>query len=220
MTLTTRERERIRMLEEYRHDIQMSIKNRDSKESRSWKFLNSAFGLWLCSAIFLSGGTALFTKCQNEKEVEIKRRAAIEALELEIGYRISNALARLADAQMEYDDAVRYKTKPADEIVKDQTLQVTAAIRQLFYAPQGSFPPLYPEHAKHGLPVLITELRRNETDTKSREALATVLRSIMSDATGEVIELPPRNWIQKIRGAYILPRWESDFDLSDPLQDR
>ena len=221
MALTPEKREQIRLEEEYRHEVRSALAEKDKpKESRLWKFLNSGFGLWLCSAVILSGGTFIYTQYSEAREAEEKRQKAVEALDLEIAYRLSNALAKLGLAQLEYDDNLHDKSKSPQETLNQQRQQTIAAAHQLYYAPAGTFPPLYPEYAKYGLPTLITELRRNERDVKALKALQGVLRNVMADAADETAELPPKNWIERIRQRYVLPRWEHDFNVGDPLAER
>src|ERR1051326_4066200 len=177
MALTPEERDQIRLEEEYRHEVRSALAKKDEpKESRTWKFLNSGFGLWLCSAVILSGGTFIYTQCSDARAAEERRKKTIEALDLEIGYRLSNALAKLGLAQLDYEDRLHDRSKPPQDALDHQKQQTTAAAHQLYYAPAGTFPPLYPEYAKYGLPALITELRRNERDPKTLKTLNGILR--------------------------------------------
>lgn len=58
-------------------------------DGRLWQFLNSSFGLWLFSAVFLSGATWLYTKLTGEAESMKIRTNAISRLDQEITYRLS-----------------------------------------------------------------------------------------------------------------------------------
>jgi hypothetical protein len=213
------EKEVARLEERFGHRLGPFPSYDRMKQSRLWTFLNSAFGLWLLSTVVLSGGTALLAKWYNERDLEQQRHEKIEMLDLEIGYRLSTAIARLAEAQIQYELGVRDRAKKPTETLADQRARTAATIRLLNYAGENNFPALYPEYSKYGLPALIAELRRNERSELAKTALHHALRQVLSDAALENTELPPKNWIVRIRKSYMLPRWATDFDVADPFGD-
>jgi hypothetical protein len=63
----------------------------ESKESRIWKFLNSSFGLFLLSAILLSGLGRLYTDyTEDSRERQVRRLEALKVA-MEIDYRMTQA---------------------------------------------------------------------------------------------------------------------------------
>lgn len=102
--------DKIRQEELIRLEIQNELAPRKPDESSPiWEALNSNFGLWLLSAIFISGFGALYTNHQNkEKERQQIEQAArlnkknilerIDRLSMEFSYRLSSSLIRLEAA--------------------------------------------------------------------------------------------------------------------------
>lgn len=103
-------RNQIRLEEFYRAEIrdQVTMKERQkqSELGRFLLFLNSSFGLWLLSAVFITGAGSLYTKwhtAQDEKQkqqaqlrTDAEKKKEIEArLQLEIGHRVSETVVLL-----------------------------------------------------------------------------------------------------------------------------
>ncbi len=216
--LTDAEIERIRLEEKCRFVIREELaEHSSSSASRAWKFLNSAFTLWLLSAVVVSAGGTIYAKWSEARAAERRRIATCEALDLEIGYRFSHALLSLYRVQLTYDEGLGSNDKSPAEVLLEQKRGTIEAVHRLYYAPADSFPPLYPEYAKFGLPALVTELRRNQHDPAARDELTAVLRNITVDSTDETIELPTANWTERIISKYVLPRWTKDFEVKDPF---
>lgn len=169
------EREKIELEERYRFEIRNKLDENIKKESpsRFWAFVNSSFGLWLLSAIFISGVGTVYTQMQNSRVERLKKEETLHAeelktkeligrLDLEIGYRLSQVQIRLYSLGGE----------PATKFIGD-------VINSLSRPPQGEFFPLYPEFSNFSLLALIAELRRHVPDAE-REELAQVL----ADLTG------------------------------------
>lgn len=88
MILSNQNKERIRLEESYRFEIKYNIEKGKNHKNPYWEFVNSSFGLFLLSAIFLSGFGQIYSNWEKQKlkksELEI---LAIEHL-VEIDYRI------------------------------------------------------------------------------------------------------------------------------------
>src|SRR5579883_2392325 len=96
--LNDTEKERIRLEEFYRNEIRESISA--SKGSPLWTFLNSTFGVWLLSALFVSGIGAAYTKYQEKSADRRRTQEATERLDLELGYRFSQIQVHLSQASL------------------------------------------------------------------------------------------------------------------------
>lgn len=98
--LTDEEKEKIKLEEAYRAEVREFYKTKAPKKSfLSFipRFFNSALGLWLLSAIFLTGGVKLYEDYKADKADIRKTNEEIDKLELEIGYRYSKVLVNLYD---------------------------------------------------------------------------------------------------------------------------
>ena len=85
--LSRDEKRHIRAEEEFRHAIREELSHKD--ESRVWKFLNSAFALWLLSAVFLSSLSALWAHWRSLRGDAAKRADQIEKIDIELATRLS-----------------------------------------------------------------------------------------------------------------------------------
>jgi hypothetical protein len=97
--------------ERFREEVRKQLEEQSSKEKPGkWlKFLNSSFGLWVLSAVFISGAGGLYTqwhtshqegvKLDDQRRTEEKRLVELhERMKLEIAHRLSQTLIRLSDA--------------------------------------------------------------------------------------------------------------------------
>ena len=85
--LSEDEKRHIRAEEEFRIAIREELSRKD--ESRVWKFLNSAFALWLLSAVFLSSVSAAWAHWRASRDDTVKRAAQIERIDIELATRLS-----------------------------------------------------------------------------------------------------------------------------------
>ncbi|HYX72818.1 MAG TPA: hypothetical protein VE732_08605, partial [Nitrososphaera sp.] len=80
--LTEDEKEKIKLEEEYRFEVRNQLQTANQKESSNlWSFLNSSFGLWLLSAIFITGAGFLYTNYQNSRAESLKNEEIIQKLD-------------------------------------------------------------------------------------------------------------------------------------------
>src|SRR5215831_14500668 len=59
-----------------------------------WTFLNSSLGLWLLSAVFITGAGTLYTAWKTSFDQKKQRRETADRLDFEIGYRFSQVAVR------------------------------------------------------------------------------------------------------------------------------
>lgn len=203
------ERERIRLEEEYRHDVRRQMDGSRSRRSALWTLLNSSFALWLFSAVFLTGAGALYTRKQQAHADNARRQEAIERLDLEIAYRFDRILSNLYElVTPDTSHVLAEGRSPAD------VERVLTALRRRHPSDMES---LYPEFARYELPGLIAELRRLVTDPKERSDLDDVLQSVTSTTWTSRNERQyndrPRLVARFIQGE-VIERWKDEgFDF-------
>jgi hypothetical protein len=175
MELDDTEKRRILLEERYRAEVRLALK--EPSGSKVASFLNSTLGLWLLSAVFLSGGGTVYgcwqrsvdaTRVQAEKDRDEQKlrlerlldqqrvtQDAVERLDLEISYRFSQALLEL----FAISDSARLIQGAADR--KLNSAQRTFGVLQsLTQPPRPRDAALYPEYTAYALPTLMSELRR------------------------------------------------------------
>ena len=173
--LDNTEREKIGLEELYRFEIRNKLEEDAKKESpsRLWGFFNSSFGLWLLSAIFISGVGTVYTQIQDSRADRLKKeevtraeesktKELVERLDLEIGYRLSQVQIRLYSLRT----------------VEDQK-SIRDVIDRLPRQSQAEVSSLYPEFSNFSLVALIAELRRHLPETERKE-----LDDVLADLTG------------------------------------
>ncbi len=141
-----------------------------------WQFLNSNFGLWLCSAVFITGSGTALTMYQDNKATAEKPVEAIEKLDLKIAYRYFHVMNQLW--HWFNKDTESIKLSPAHNVSEVQAVMGFLTERQ----PQHLVP-LYAEYASFSLPTLHAELRRH----LSGERQATV-DEVLAQLAGGIAE--------------------------------
>ncbi len=177
-------------------------KKRKIEKGQLWQFVNSAFGLWLLSAVFISGAGAVFTRWFAAKDASALSQQRINALDAEISYRLSLILADL------HDSAGRLARAPAEA----QTADVQRILAGLQLPPKGSGG-LYPEFANHPLAALLSELERRIGDDDPD--WTTVDKSLQVLANGPFdystfpldVDSPFRAAAGEIHSVFPLERW-------------
>jgi hypothetical protein len=191
-------------------------------DSRLWVFLNSSFGLWLLSAVFVTGAGAAYTSCKTSYDESTKNAETIDRLDFEIGYRFSQVAVRLCQV---VEDSASTKdlaplknpdTNPGNHPcnpVNDASCRarleanvrrVVSVLRRPPTVQADSKEPkeeidfderyltLYPEYAQYGIPALVAELKRHLSEKSELDALDQVLAHL----TGPYVFL-------QVNGAYL-----------------
>lgn len=177
MELTDEDRERILLEERHRLEVRNDLEKQKPKgAARFIAFLNTQLGIWLLTAVVLTGGGYYYTwrKETNAENFRIKDR--IETLDNEIAYRLHITLNML------FENSERHATLIAqgrplgpenDQLISEDL----AAMHLLDRSPSDNlFPPLFPEYAKYNFIGLVAEERRL-VPLAQREELSEVLGS-------------------------------------------
>lgn len=227
--LSDENKEVIREQEMFRKKIRdepSPLKTISTKE-RAWEVLNSNFGIWLLSAVLLSGLGSLYTRHQADvdaarknaefEQTESRRLNELrERLRLEISFRLSTALSHLN----EIDKAQNLSA------IEGQRRYIQAALAPLAfpasdlkYLPNDSIAPLFPEFKAYSGIALIAELRRHESDAQKE-----LLKKVITKTSGLISEVYGEKSIgahtAREVGALLLnkmrdPAWNNGFPFTD-----
>jgi hypothetical protein len=203
--LAKSEKVKIRLEEAYRLEVRNQLqKANQEKRSPAWTFLNSSFGLWLLSAVFITLAGSIYTNYQNSRAESLKNEEMIERLDLEISYRYSQVLIQL------YNLTDR---NPNGQLVlmKHGAGDVVNVIELLNQQPSGSSASLYSEFSNMSIPALIAELRRHLHDENERSKIDKVLAAV----TGGVFDDIELSNVQLVAGRILermmLQRWKKGY---------
>lgn len=180
--LTDADKVKIRLEEQYRIEVRAQLESTAKAKSRNrlWAFLNSSFGLWLLSAVFITGIGATVTRYRAEQAAAKHHKELIERLDLEISYRLSQVLIRLYE--------LTDRTKDPRLAVNRSTDDVSRVVA-LLSEPRGDrFPSLYADFASMGLPALMADLRRY-LGGKQRQSVDHAIVAIASGGFADATEL-------------------------------
>ena len=212
-------KEKIALEERLRNEI------RDENKQSPWlSFLNSSFGLWVLSAIFISWSGNVYNnwvkeqdkekiKLEQKLKQESKDKESIEKLDTEIAYRISKSLTRLDSI----NHAVRFGKYPKDRYESSYVFAVNASfdvLSQMAKYPPKTFPPLYSEYKESSLPMLISELYRKTKMKEDQSELNVVLSKLLAvsssyDFEGQKNKTPQEITAGMINSDFLLERWKS-----------
>lgn len=191
-----------------------------SPKERAWEVLNSNFGMWLLSAVLLSGLGTLYTRHQTEvdearksaesERAESRRLSELrDRLRLDISFRLSTALSRLNEID-----------KTQNRIaLQDQKKSIQRALAPLALPASDSAPPLFPEFKAFSGIALVAELRRHVPDGEKQ-----LLKKILAGTSGLVAETyseqPTEARTAREVGALLLnnmrdPAWDNGFPFTD-----
>jgi hypothetical protein len=177
--LSHEERAQILLEERYRAEVRRSADEELPKKSALTRFVNSNFGLWLLSAIFISGlgtGIAWYKDYLGERS---RNRDAVERIDIEIAYRLSQLIGYL-DVEFQQRERGELKAKPGPSFEGP-------LIEALTNQKRSALLPLYPQFEKLSVGGLMAELRRHidpSRRTEVDEALLTLTNGTLTrDAT-------------------------------------
>ncbi len=163
--LTEVEKAKIEIEEKYRFEFRRHIEEKPEKKSLPktiWETLNSSFGLWLLSAIFITGVGAVYTQYQNSNTERLKTKDLVERLDLEIGYRFSQV-------QIQLFSLVDTKDKNYPFLEGKGENDVRKILDNLSQPPKDRIIPLYQEFSNLSTVALIAELRRYVPENERNE---------------------------------------------------
>jgi hypothetical protein len=96
--LSEEEEKRIKLIETYKYEVRDKLETEKAKKfgiDKVFSFFNSKFGLWVLSAIFVSGGVKVYDDYKVKQENEKTRGEIIEKLDSEISYKFNKVMADL-----------------------------------------------------------------------------------------------------------------------------
>jgi hypothetical protein len=226
-------RERILLEEQYRHEIREKLSEPKS-DGRLKKFLNSSFGLWLLSAIFVSGAGTLYQHWQkqsDEEKVVLQKkldesavnREAISRLDVEISYRISTALLELSSVEERVKMLGAEKTDNERKLMLAQT--TFGVLRSLGTKERAARDGLYPEYSNYTLPTSFAELRRRlpESERAEVESSLASFAALSNSMQFKKEGAPPYQVGESLFSKVILKRWQGtafhhvDCNASSPF---
>jgi hypothetical protein len=167
--------ERIRFEEKIRFDIQKKMADQVIETKNTfWKFLNSNFGLFIFSSIFLGLITWGYNEWQSNSKIDIERKQLVNKLSTEIQYRTFLLEFKLEHAKTSVDSTRWAVVYDIEDIFKGQTERLTRNGKS-----QTQFTPIFSEYANRGIPSLFWEYlfaTKNEKSLSEKETLASLLR--------------------------------------------
>jgi hypothetical protein len=96
--LSEEEKKRIEVVETYKFEVKDKLEYQKARKfglGMVYSFFNSKFGLWVLSAIFVSGGVKVYDDYKVKQENEKTRGEIIEKLDNEISFKFDRVLASL-----------------------------------------------------------------------------------------------------------------------------
>jgi hypothetical protein len=203
MQLSDEERKRILIEEQYRVQVreQLQPSAPQSWHERILAFVNSNFGLWLLSAVFIVGTGGVFSCWQHERdrvidlrekerdneraehakrseeqraerEREAVRSAKIGKFDREISFRISHILVELSRVL----DEEQHPELINSELIKSKLREARACLH--VSAEGATNAGLYPDLATFTLAALVADLRSEVIAKCDREELDEVLHTL------------------------------------------
>lgn len=186
--ISDEEKLRICELEAFRKEVrdQLNPAAPKSRRERIWAALNSNFGMWLVSAVLVSGLGTAYTRYSSQKEddrklnelKQVEARKLIEArerLRLEVAFRVSTTIAQLA---------VLHRGAALEQGATASVTGVDRALNELRLPRTDGNPPLFAEYKTYTSIALLAELRRLSEDGERR-----ILKSVMT-RTSRVVASP------------------------------
>ena len=218
MEIEQKDRDRILLEERYRQEIRKQLAEPKS-DSRIKQFVNSAFGLWLFSAIFISGAGTLYqnwqkqvdedkAKFQKKLDEGATNREAISKLDVEISYRLSSGLLELSSVEERIDAQHAGKTDQERALLAAQaTFGILRSLNSKERAIQDG---LYPEFGSYTLATLLAELRRRlpESERADVETSLASLSSLVTRMHFKGQSAAPRQAAEALFGTVIRKRWQ------------
>lgn len=143
--------------------------NAEKKTSAVWSFLNSNFGLFICSSVFITFISWAYNEVQQSSKGKMERELSIQKLMTEIKYRNILLASRIDDYYYQ-EDSLNYDVLDEIKIVfKGDTEELISGKQET-----TDFTPIFPEYAKRSLISLYWELISiSENESKSSSAAHT-----------------------------------------------
>lgn len=216
---------------EIRKSLQDPESSRGAKKSRLWEFLNSSFGLWLLSTIFVTAIGTTYTQWQgarrdrqHQAEAELlqkakaaeltwiesqKKQAAFKRAALEVSQRYSNTLTRLYG--LTERGTGKAQTATAEEI--------RSAFAPLSETPISlKTPALYPEYSTFNALALIAELQKHTEkpgDALSLKRHLTKTNKVLNEVVLLAVPDDPKRLAISLVSAMRSSFWDNGFAFTE-----
>lgn len=222
--LSDTEKARISAEERWRLEIRTQLTEEAGKKRRfvqkASDFLNSAFGIWLLSAVCVSAAGSWYTQSQNaaieaarkrdtERGEQLREKELHDRLALEISFRFSSTMARLRGVWARFGEDVGAQSQAA----------IGVALEPMVRPAGDAWPPLFPEFRSYSGLALIAEMRRHAApgeQERLREVLART-SGLLYEAAGESCLLPrsARAVARLLLEHMSYARWNNGFPFTD-----
>lgn len=206
--LTDTEKERIKLEESYRSEVKKLFEVQKTLLSKVISFLNSALGLWLLSAIFISGGIKFYEDYKAKQDKKKQLTETVSKLDNEIGYRYSRILANLFELTDKNPDSVALSKKYNESHVKIIALGLDSSRN-------SSRDFLYTEYSNFGLLTLLSEEKQVLSQlNESTKDIDQVISHITALKVFYEVQNVNFSDVQAVASAIeeslILPRWKKN----------
>jgi hypothetical protein len=192
--LTDTDKGRIREEELYRYEVRKELTPtlNPRQSSPAIRFLGSPLGLWLLSAVFITGIGGAWSKYLERQSDSRTTTLKIDRLDSEISYRYSQVLQRLFTIAHDRKDSIL------------STSEVVALLER----PSEHLPPLHPEFRDRHVSGLVAELRLLLPSGPERDELDKLLGHLTTASPLKLIEDDPTKSAAGILASVVLPRWK------------
>jgi hypothetical protein len=207
--ISEEEEKRIRLIETYKFEVRDKLETEKAKKfgiDKVFSFFNSKFGLWVLSAIFVSGGVKVYDDYKVKQENEKTRGEIIEKLDNEISYKFNKVIADL-EGLKENGDA-REMLMPMEGYAREFALNMDKGSSH-----ENNF--LYEEYKNWSLLALVVEQNRQINYLGKRdpelEVVIEHLNKLSQFFEGNGINYEDIGSIQEvIQENLVLSRWKSN----------
>jgi len=207
--ISEEEEKRIKLIETYKFEVRNKLETEKAKKfgiDKVFSFFNSKFGLWILSAIFVSGGVKVYDDYKVKQENEKTRGEIIEKLDSEISYKFNKVIADL-EGLKENGDA-REMLMPMEGYAREFALNMDKGSSQ-----ENNF--LYEEYKNWSLLALVVEQNRQINYLGKRdpelEVVIEHLNKLSQFFEGNGINYEDIGSIQEvIQENLVLSRWKSN----------
>lgn len=127
--------------------------NADKKPSALWSFLNSNFGLFICSSVFITFISWAYNEVQQHTKGQLEKELTIQKLITEIKYRNILLESRIDDYYYHHDSLNYMILDEIKTVFKGDTEELLGGKME-----STDFTPIFPEYAKRSLISLYWEL--------------------------------------------------------------
>jgi hypothetical protein len=219
MNLEHDAKNRVLMEETYRAEVRKQLEAISGhRGNKVIKFFNTSLGLWLLSAIFISGAGAIYQGWQKELDAEKVRTQQkitedatntreIERLDIELSFRLSQALVHLSTIPDRVAALAGAGTESELELAIGSA--TFAVMSRLASAVKSERETLYSENAEYSVPALMAELRRRlpREERPSVERSLAALATLASQARFSRTRPAPEQAAAILHKKIILSRW-------------